>query len=153
MKLAPLLTPQTIACNLQARDRRGVLAELSSLLQKAGRVDPDMDLVTILENREELGSTGIGGGLAIPHVRLKGIPSLQVALGRSVEGVDFGAVDGQPVHIFFLLLAPEEAAGDHLKALASISRLLKGPGVKEALLAAGSSERMLEIIEREDEKE
>lgn len=153
MKLSPLLTPETIITDMAGRDRRGVLTELADLVTKAGQVDPGTDLVTILENREELGSTGIGGGVAIPHVRLKNIPSLRVALGRSVEGVDFAAVDGRPVHIFFLLLAPEEATGDHLKALACISRLLKSPGVKEALLAAESPERMLEIIEREDEKE
>ena len=153
MKLAPLLSPEVVASSLEARDRHGVLAELAGLLQGEGLVDPGMDLVTILENREELGSTGIGGGLAIPHVRLKSIPSLRVALGRSLNGVEFGAADGQPVHIFFLLLAPEEATGEHLKALAGISRLLKSPGVKEALLAAEDAGRMLEIIEREDEKE
>ena len=153
MKLAPFLPVACVEENLESVDGRGVLAELAALLIKARCVPEGTDLVTILMNREELRSTGIGEGVAIPHVRLKNISSLRVAVGRSVRGVDFNAADGRPVHFFFLVVSSESAAADHLKALAQISRLLKKSHVRKALFEAGGREEMLEVIVAEDEEE
>lgn len=152
MKLAPFLSLDTIDDNLQAGEGEEVLSSLSSLLIRTGHVPQGTDLVTILRNREELGSTGIGKGVAIPHVRLKNLAALRIAVGRSVEGVDFNAVDGQRVHFFFLIVAPESSRGDHLKVLAQVSRLLKKPGVRASLLKARGREEILSIIVSEDEK-
>ena len=153
MKLATFLSPETVEAGLRSDDRRGVLEELAALALRSGGIPEGTDLVTILENREDLGSTGIGGGAAIPHVRLRNLPGLKVAVGRSVEGVDFKAIDGQLVRLFFLLLAPEDSPGDHLKALAGISRLLKKARVRDSLLAARDGEEMLKIIVTADEEE
>ena len=153
MKLARYLSVDTVEARLESADRRGILEELAALVRRTGGVPPDTDLVTILENREDLGSTGIGDGVAIPHVRLKNLREPRMAVGRSVEGVDFHAIDGQRVHIFFLLLAPENSTGEHLKALARISRLIKKSPFREALLKARSSEEMLKAIVTEDEQE
>jgi PTS system nitrogen regulatory IIA component len=153
MRLAPFLPVECVEANLESVDGKGVLTELSALLVRARCVPEGTDLVTILMNREELGSTGLGGGIAIPHVRLKNVSSLRVAVGRSVPGVEFNAADGLPVHFFFLVVSSESAAADHLKALAQISRLLKKSHVRKALLGAGGREEILEVIVAEDEEE
>lgn len=153
MKLGQLLSLETIEDNLKSRDRRGVLEELGALILKGIQVHEETDLTTVLEKREELGSTGIGNGVAIPHVRLKGLPHLRMAVGRSVEGVEFNAIDGQPAHIFFLLVAPENSTGEHLKVLSKISRLVKKPEVRLALLEAEGREEILKIIVAENEQE
>lgn len=153
MNLSAYLSLGAIEPSLRSRNRREVLAELAALLQQSGAVAAGTDLVTILENREELGSTGIGNGIAIPHVRLKNLESMKIAVGRSSEGVEFNAMDDEPVHLFFLLVAPDHATGDHLKALAKISRLLRREGVRRALVEAADGSEMLKIIVAEDEKE
>jgi PTS system nitrogen regulatory IIA component len=153
MRLAPFLPVECVEANLESVDGKGVLTELSALLVKARCVPEGTDLVTILMNREELGSTGLGGGIAIPHVRLKNVSSLRIAVGRSVQGVEFNASDGLPVHFFFLVISSESAAAGHLKALAQISRLLKKSHVRKALLEAGGREEILEVIVAEDEEE
>jgi PTS system nitrogen regulatory IIA component len=153
MKIAPFLSADTVEARLEASDRRGVLEELASLVVRSGGISGDVDLATILENREDLGSTGLGKGVAIPHVRLQNLSELRMAVGRSVEGVDFNAIDGEPVHLFFLLLAPENSAEGHLKTLARISRLLKKPNFGESLRGARDSEEMLKIIVKADEED
>lgn len=153
MKLARYLSADTVEARLESSDRKGVLEELAAILKRTGGVPGDTDLVTILENREDLGSTGIGDGVAIPHVRLKNLGEPRMAVGRSVEGVDFHAIDNGKVHLFFLLLAPEDSTGEHLKALARISRLVKKSAFREALMKAKSREEMLKAIVAEDEQE
>jgi PTS system nitrogen regulatory IIA component len=153
MKIAPFLSADTVEARLDSVDRRGVLEELTALLVRSGGIPGDVDLVTILENREDLGSTGLGKGAAIPHVRLKNLPEIRMAVGRSVEGVDFNAIDGKPVHLFFLLLAPENSAEGHLKTLARVSRFLKKPSFREALQGALDGEEMLKIIVKADEED
>lgn len=153
MRLAEFLSPETIEDNLKARRGGEVLSELAGLLFRGGQVPEETDLVQILKNREELGSTGLGDGVAIPHVYLQNISTPQAAVGRSVEGVDFNAIDGRPVHIFFLLVTPETSKGDHLKALARISRLLRKPDFRSSLMKASGREEMQRIIVEEDEKE
>jgi PTS system nitrogen regulatory IIA component len=113
---------------------------------------PDSNhMVQVLMERESLGSTGIGQGVAIPHGKTNVVKDQVAALGISRKGLDFDALDGEPVHIVFLLIAPQDAAGNHLKALAKISRLLKDKFFRQALRDAKSAEEILKIIREEDE--
>jgi len=114
-------------------------------------LSPDR-LTAILMEREGLGSTGIGEGVAIPHGKISGIDRLVTVFGRSREGVQFASLDGKPARLFFLVLAPENSAGMHLKALARISRLLKDPRFRGRLLAAEGVEGLSQVLREEDER-
>lgn len=152
MKLLEFLSRERIVPHLKSRDKEGVLAELVDVLVADEKVRDARQAVQILLDRERLGSTGIGEGIAIPHGKLRDLKELVAVFGRSREGVEFDAMDGAPVHLFFLLMAPEDSASTHLKALARISRLLKDRAFREELLQAESAEALYEIISREDEK-
>ena len=151
MKISELLNPQAIVADLKATGKDAALSELTdALLSVAPSLRRD-DVLQVLQERERLGSTGIGDGVAIPHGKLKGMPELMLAFGRSSSGVDFESMDGQPAHLFFLLLAPEESVGVHLKALARISKLLKDAEVRQQMLDATDSEQIYKLIcEREE---
>jgi PTS system nitrogen regulatory IIA component len=151
MKISELLNPLAIVADLKATGKDAALSELTdALLVVAPSLRRD-DVLQVLQERERLGSTGIGDGVAIPHGKLKGMPELMLAFGRSSSGVDFESMDGQPAHLFFLLLAPEESVGVHLKALARISKLLKDPEVRQQMLDATDSEQIYKLIcEREE---
>lgn len=150
MKLLDILDQGGIVPALAATDKEGVLAELASALAAVGKIPSGAAAVQVLLERERLGSTGIGEGIAIPHGKLKDLPDVVAAFGRSVQGVAFDSMDGAPAHLFFLLLAPENSASAHLKALARISRLLKNRAFREELLAASSQEELYLAISRED---
>ena len=136
MKITELLKETFILGELQAQTKREALAEMVGLFRvELGQIDPEAMLQVLLE-REKLGSTGIGDGIAIPHGKLGGLAEMVVAFGRSRRGIDFEAMDGRPVQLFFLLMAPENSAGLHLKALAKISRMLKDAAFRQRLLAA-----------------
>src|SRR6185369_12611528 len=109
-------------------------------------------LVEVLLEREELGSTAIGEGIAIPHGKLAGVGNVVAAFGRSTGGIDFDSLDGNPTRLFVLLVAPEDSAGVHLKALARVSRLLKDKGFRERLFAAGDRDDLWATIQAEDAK-
>ena len=151
MKISELLNPQAIVSDLKATSKDAALSELTDALIA---VTPSLrrdEVLQVLHERERLGSTGIGDGVAIPHGKLKGMPALMLAFGRSSAGVDFESMDGQPAHLFFLLLAPEESVGVHLKALARISKLLKDVEVRQQILDAADSEQIYKLIcEREE---
>jgi PTS system nitrogen regulatory IIA component len=150
MKIADLLDIKAISTELTSSKKVEVLAEMVDLLR---RVQPDLDaaeLLTVLIDREELGSTGIGDGVAIPHGKLKGLDRLLMAFGRKKDGIDFDAMDNRPAHLFFLLLAPESEATLHLKALARISKLLRKEDVRRQLLAAPDPATLLSILSQED---
>ena len=151
MKISELLNPQAIVAELKATGKDAALSELTdALLAVAPSLRRD-DVLQVLQERERLGSTGIGDGVAIPHGKLKGMPELMLAFGRSTSGIDFESMDGQPAHLFFLLLAPEESVGVHLKALARISKLLKDVEVRQKMLDATDSEQIYTLIcEREE---
>jgi len=135
---------------LKSKSKREVLAELSDVfLRDDMGIDRD-SVVEVLMEREKLGSTGIGDGIAIPHGKLKGLEDLVVSFGRSRGGVEFDSLDGGPVHIFFLLMAPENSAGQHLKALANISRMLKDTSFRESLIKAESAEEIYQLIVEKD---
>ncbi|RME52214.1 MAG: PTS sugar transporter subunit IIA [Deltaproteobacteria bacterium] len=152
MKLSDILSPEAICTNLVSRDKEGVLRELVDHLAK---VHPEIDrerLVEVLLARERLGSTGLEHGVAIPHGKLPGIDRILACFGRSLDGVPFEAMDGKPSHIFFLLVAPENSAGTHLKVLARVSRLVKERSFRERLMRADSREELYELIVSEDER-
>ena len=153
MRLSDILSESLIVPELKAKNKREVLEELTaSLVDHEEGLDHDR-LVSVLMDREELGSTGIGEGLAIPHGKLNEIDHLFAVFGRSKHGVDFQSMDGKPAHLFFLLFAPENSAGVHLKALARISRLLKSATNRERLLDAKSRTEIFRIIAEEDNRE
>ena len=152
MKITEMLKKEHVLEELKAASKREVLAELAGVLAKGGlRVDAEAMLHVLLE-RERLGSTGIGDGIAIPHGKLAGLEEIAVAFGRSRKGIDFEAMDGKPVHLFFLLLAPENSAGQHLKALAKISRMLRDADFRKTLIDARSHEALVRVIAEKDDE-
>jgi PTS system nitrogen regulatory IIA component len=151
MKIVEFLQPAAVVGDLQGSTANAVLSELCRPLAATRRLDAQRLLETLLE-REKLGSTGIGDGVAIPHGKIPGLPSLLASFGRSVPGVDFKAIDGRPTHLFFALFAPENSAGAHLKALARISRIFKSPAFRESVLHAKDAADMYRLIEAEDAK-
>jgi nitrogen PTS system EIIA component len=151
MKILDVLKKGAIIPSLEARDKKSVLEELVAPIAPQTTVNPE-ELVRVLMERERLGSTGIGGGIGIPHGKLKELDSLLIGFGLSRKGIDFESMDGKPTHIFFLLITPENSTGLHLKLLARISRLLKNEPFKEKLLGASDSDEIYDIIKREDEE-
>jgi len=152
MKMFDFLNPKAVNANLQATDKKGIIKELLDLLVKAGAVknsNKDTVLKVLLE-RETLGSTGIGQGIGIPHGKTSCVKKLVAAFGISKKGVNFESLDGELTYIFFLLLAPQESAGPHLKALARISKLLKDKQFRDTLKAGNDPKIILKIIEKED---
>ncbi len=151
MKILDVLNTNAINVNLKAKDKKGILDELVAPVAENSGADHEK-LVRVLMERERLGSTGIGGGIGIPHGKLKNLDDLVLGFGLSRQGVDFESMDGRPTHIFFLLLTPESSAGMHLKLLARISRLLKNDALKERLMQAQSAQDVMDVIEEEDEE-
>jgi len=151
MKIMDIIDIDLINADLKARDKREVLGELADMVAKKEGLDINV-LVPVLEEREKLGSTGIGDGIAIPHGKLRGLKKLVASFGRSAKGINFDSIDGKPAHLFFLLMAPENTAGMHLKALARISRLLKDTGFREKLLDSKTTQEVYKVLQEEDEK-
>ncbi|EPR30700.1 putative PTS IIA-like nitrogen-regulatory protein PtsN [Alkalidesulfovibrio alkalitolerans DSM 16529] len=136
MKLGDYLAPTSVLAELEATTKAEVLAEMvAPLATEHPELDPETAARVLME-RERLGTTGIGDGIAIPHGKLPGLGDILLAVGRSVKGVSFDALDNEPCRIFFMVLAPVDAAGQHLRLLAHISRLLKSQDFRAALLAA-----------------
>ncbi|MGA1795028.1 MAG: PTS sugar transporter subunit IIA [bacterium] len=150
LKLIDLLPEKVIAPDLKADNKTDVLRELVGLLYQAGRIDDQEKVLEVLLDRERLGSTGVGYGVAIPHGKYNSIENLIAAFGRSKKGIDFDAVDNKPVHIFFLFLAPENAANLHLRVLARSCRLLKRDTFRESLMHAENADEIVKIIAREE---
>ncbi|RMH54013.1 MAG: PTS sugar transporter subunit IIA [Candidatus Hydrogenedentota bacterium] len=152
MKLSDLLMEECIKMKMVAGDKRAAIEELVDVLVTAtGKGDREA-IIEAVWNREELMSTGIGQGIAIPHAKTNAVGKLYAVFGKSEAGIDFAALDNRPVHIFFLLVAPEDQSGPHVKALARISRLLKHSYFRTALLEATSPSEVLTIIREEELK-
>jgi len=151
MKICQYLTPDLILPDLKARNKEGVLTELADWIvdrvpgMKAGEV------LQVLLDRERLGSTGIGEGFAIPHGKLKTLERMVIAFGRSHQGIPFDSLDGKSAFYFFVLIAPEDSAGLHLKALAKISRFMKNSSFKESLFQASNREELQKVIQEQDD--
>lgn len=154
MKILDFLKEKAISANLKSQDKKTVIQELVDLLIKAGELKPRIKdtLVKTLLNREALGSTGIGQGVAIPHGKCEDVKELVAAFGISKKGINFDSLDGEPASIFFLLLAPLESSGPHLKALARISKLLKDKYFRDSLRNAENEKALFKIIKEEDQR-
>lgn len=150
MKILDVLNKETIITDLKAKDKKGVIEELAEPLSGIAQVDKK-ELVRVLMERERLGSTGIGGGIGIPHGKIKELDSLLLGFGISRKGVNFESIDGKPTHIFFLLITPENSTGVHLQMLARISRILKNEPFKHKLMEAADPNEVLSAIREEDE--
>lgn len=145
LSAAATAPPRLVLPDLASTTREGALGEMAEQLAAAGVVKDPAALVQRLLERERLGCTGLGGGIALPHCKWKGIDDVLLAIGRSRTGVDFGAADGMPVTLIFLLISPVDAPGLHLQALARVSRRLKMPGLAESLRHAETSDALAEI--------
>ncbi len=151
MKVTDIFRKDHIVEGLKSKSKREVLVELSGVFLQGEVKYSHEDMVNTLLEREKLGSTGIGDGVAIPHGKLANLEELIVSFGRSKEGVEFDAMDGKPAHIFFLLMAPEDTTGKHLKALAKISKMLKDSTFRKKLLEAKSKDELYMIIADKDD--
>jgi PTS system nitrogen regulatory IIA component len=152
MKILDCLQQEWVISELKGTDKRSVLEELSGVLVKPCEAASAEELLRVLLDREKLGSTGIGEGIAIPHGRLKKLKHFFIAFGRSVKGVDFDSIDRHPSQLFFLVMAPENSAVDNLKLLGRIVTLLKDASFKKRLMEASSPKELFQVIAEEDEK-
>ena len=149
MKILDFVRPELVVPDVQGRDKQAILAELAAHLAAHVEGIEPAALLRVLVERERLASTAIGEGVAIPHGKLP-VPRLLGCVGISKKGVDFDSMDGTPTHIFFVLVAPENSTGIHLKALARISRLFKDPEFRSRLMQAKDAAEMFRAIAEED---
>lgn len=146
MKICDSLAKNLVIYDLESQDKEGVLKEMVAALINSGyEMDPDK-AYKILMDREKLGTTGIGDGVAIPHGKFESLKEMAVVVGRSGAGVDFDSLDRKPCHIFFLVLAPEKGAGFHLRTLAQISRQLKDESFRTAFMQAEGQEELWQLL-------
>jgi PTS system nitrogen regulatory IIA component len=149
--LADILRESCVVADIKGATKREILYEMVETLKKAKLIDDIESVVEVIMEREKLGSTGIGDGVAIPHGKMKRLNTILCVAGRSKEGVNFDAVDRQPVHIFFLVLAPEDSASMHLKVLSHISKVLRDQSFKKKILKlADAHDIYTNIIEADD---
>ena len=152
MKLSEIIEIDNIIPELKATDKKGVLGELAEVISGHNQsIDKGM-LVKVLVEREQLGSTGIGDGVAIPHGKLNSVGRPIVSFGRSKGGLDFDSMDGQPAYLFFLLLAPENSSGVHLQVLTRIAKMLKKSAFRKELMQAGTKEELYQTIIQSDKE-
>lgn len=152
MKIIDLLDQSCILPEMTATSKQAALEELAATLVPGAE---NLDLATVVEvlmERERLGSTGIGDNVAIPHGKLANLSGLKLAFGRSLKGVEFESMDGKLSHLFFLLLAPINSAGLHLKALAKISRMLMSATFRENLMQATQGQDIYQLLAQKDEE-
>jgi PTS system nitrogen regulatory IIA component len=152
MKIMDILLKDAVILDIESTGKSEVLAELS---ESAARAEPSLDadrLFQVLLDRENLQSTGIGDGVAIPHGKMPGLARLVASFARSRAGIDFQSIDGQQTHLFFLLVVPEHSGGQHLKALARISRFFRDAAFRKALAEAETREDVFRAIEEQDAK-
>ncbi len=166
MKITDILVREASILDLESTSKDDLLAELAGKLAQSQQAGGSSDsgaiagmgiidaekLLGVLRDREALQSTGIGEGVAIPHGKMVGLERLVATFARSSSGVDFDSIDGQPTQLFFLLVVPEQSGGQHLKALARISRFFRDASFREKLLAAGDLDEIFRAIEEEDAK-
>ncbi|MBN1635187.1 MAG: PTS sugar transporter subunit IIA [Deltaproteobacteria bacterium] len=149
MNIGDILKPECVVYDIKASTKKEILAELAGPISQVYGVPLD-EMVEVLLNREKLGSTGIGDGVAIPHGKIKGLSAIAASIGKSKSGLRFDALDGKPCHIFFLLVAPADSISGHLKALARASMLLKNASLRDKLMDANSAEALYQFILEQD---
>ena len=152
MKLPEIIEEDYIIPELKAKDKREVLEELAEVISNRDPSIEKADLVKVLMERERLGSTGIGDGVAIPHGKMNGVRYPIISFGRSKQGLDFDSMDGQPAHLFFLLIAPEDSSGIHLQVLARIAKILKNRAFRMKLMEPSTRKELYQTIIETDEQ-
>ena len=152
MKITDFLEKNCIIMGMKSRTKEEAIKELLMKLKENGYIKNEKEILEAVMEREKLGSTGIGQGIAVPHTKSDQIENLVAALGISKAGVDFDSLDGEPVNIIFLVLAPTKSVGLHLKALAKIARLLKDRVFRNALKDAKSPEEVIDLIKEDEQK-
>jgi fructose-specific phosphotransferase system IIA component len=145
--LSELLTIDRIKIPLEAVSKEDLLRELVSIVASTDGISDEDAVLQAVRERESILSTGIGHGVAIPHGKSPSVPELRMAAGRAASPVDFDALDGQPVALFFLLVGPETAAGPHIKALSRISRIVRRDDVRDRLIAASTPDEFLKALQ------
>ena len=151
MQLEKFFKIEHINADLSAKNKEDALLEMVDTIIRGGLNLDKSSILEILKQRESLGSTGIGEGVAIPHGKISTLNDIVIAFGRSVNGISYDSLDGKPVHLLFLLLAPENSAGQHLKILAKISKMLKEPDFRKKLLKTRSQNDLYKIIIEQDD--
>ena len=152
MKMSEIIEEENIIPDLKAKDKNGVLEELAEAVSNREPSINKRDLVRVLIERERLGSTGIGDGVAIPHGKMNGIKHPLISFGRSNKGLDFDSMDGQTAYLFFLLVAPENSSSVHLQVLAKIAKILKNSTIRKNLMEARTKEEIYQTIIQTDEE-
>jgi PTS system nitrogen regulatory IIA component len=152
MKMSEIIEEENIIPDLKAKDKNGVLEELAEVVSSRDPSINKRDLVKVLIERERLGSTGIGDGVAIPHGKMNGIKHPLISFGRSNKGLDFDSMDGQTAYLFFLLVAPENSSSVHLQVLAKIAKILKNSAIRKNLMEARTKEEIYQTIIQTDEE-
>lgn len=150
MKLSGVIRTETILMDLTAKEKVSVIQELAEPAAKTGNVRLE-EMIRVILEREKLGSTGIGKGIAIPHGKLQTLQEPILGFGISRNGVDFDSLDGLPVHLFFLLITPEKSPGTHIKLLSQIARMMKNDLVKNRLLQAQDPGQVIDVLRSEEE--
>lgn len=150
MKLSDLLSHRLIKVNLQSRDKDELIEEMVQLLVSDGKVPVRRAAVLALTEREAQMSTGIGGGVGIPHAQVQGLPAICMTIGLSKAGIEYESLDDEPVYVVFVILSSPENPGAHIEALAEISRLCAQPGFIDNLRAAPSPDAVLAMIKAEE---
>lgn len=149
MAFIDLVDENIIKIPLQSSDKPDVLRELVQVLVDAGEVDDSEAVLSAIHDREDKMSTGLEDGIAVPHCKTPAVSDLKLAIGISPEGIDFDALDGQPSHLFFLLLAPLDQAGPHVQALGQIAKLAKSKAFCKALIKADDAGEVVDLIKED----
>ncbi|MGA2506578.1 MAG: PTS sugar transporter subunit IIA [Chitinispirillaceae bacterium] len=152
MKIRDLLNKDSIIIDLQARDKNDTIVQMAGFLAAINNLqDHDLIFRKILEREAEM-STGIGLGIAIPHARVETVDRVYMAAARSVKGVDFTAIDGQPVHLIFMIVSPVHASSDHMQVLSSLSRIMSYEDIRKKLLTVKKQEQFLDLLVKGENK-
>ncbi len=147
MALVDLITPEVVKVPLKSRDKYGVIEELVEVLKNAGKIKEKDKAIEAIHKREALGSTGLEMGVAVPHAKTDAVETLTIAIGISPEGVEFGAIDGKPSKLFFLMLAAPNQSGPHIEALAEIAKLSRSKAFLDTLMNAKTPEEVVKLFQ------
>ncbi len=146
MLLSNLMREDLILADLVSREKMSAIKEMIDRLKQTGKITNGIDCLKVIAEREQLRTTGIGEGVAIPHARTNAVDSLVIAFGRSREGIDFKSIDGRPVHLIFMLASPDHDAGRYLNALARICTLFRQKSFSESLIRARDAREIIAVI-------
>lgn len=150
MKIADLIQPNLIKLELESKKKTDIITEIVEMMVNSGALNESKPFLQSVMERESLGTTGIGKGIAIPHGKSDTVARVTVAFARSTKGVDFESLDSKPVHLVFMLAAPLEANNEYLQALTKLSRFLRQESFRNSLMAAKSPEEVIDLLVKEE---